>query len=124
MHEVYRPTSVGLGQRRQWVFRLIESALRLALLELKAVTIVYPLGALVVLDKAFALQYKMHARATEAWTLLEQILHPIEDLVVLGRLFPISNCGTIRTHYLAGPTLAGAEGFLNKLDGFALVVRP
>jgi hypothetical protein len=66
----------------------------------------------------------MHTRATEAWALLQDILHSIENLMVLSRLFLVPNSGTIRPHYLAGPTLAGAEGFLDKLDGLALVVRP
>jgi hypothetical protein len=78
----------------------------------------------VILDKAFTLQHKMHTRATEAWTLLQDILHSIENLMVLGWLFLVPNSGTICAHYLAGPTLARAEGFLNKLDGLALVVRP
>jgi hypothetical protein len=44
--------------------------------------------------------------------------------MVLSRVFLISNGGPIRPHYLAGPTLARAEGFLDKLNGFALIVRP
>jgi hypothetical protein len=44
--------------------------------------------------------------------------------MVLSRLFLVPNSGTIRSNYFAGPTLARAEGFLNKLDGLALVVRP
>jgi hypothetical protein len=77
-----------------------------------------------ILDKAFASQYEVHTGASESRTLFEKILHPFEDLVVLGRLFLISNGGTVCAHYPAGPTLAHAEGFLDKLNGFALLVRP
>jgi hypothetical protein len=44
--------------------------------------------------------------------------------MVLSQLFLISNGGAICAHYLAGPTLARAEGFLDKLNGFAFIVRP
>lgn len=124
MHEVHRPAGIGLGQWRQRILWLIYSALRLALLKLKAVTIVYPLSPFVVLNKAFTLQYKMHTRATEARAFLQDILHSIENLMVLSWPLLVPNGGTIRSYYLAGPTLAGAESFLNKLDGLALVVRP
>jgi hypothetical protein len=77
-----------------------------------------------ILDKAFTSQYEVYAGASESRTLFEQILHPIKNLVVLGRLFLISNGGTVCAHYPAGPTLAHAEGFLDKLNGFALLVRP
>jgi hypothetical protein len=39
-------------------------------------------------------------------------------------LFLISNGGTVCTHYPAGPTLAHVEGFLDKLNGFALLIWP
>ncbi len=77
-----------------------------------------------ILDKAFASQYEVHAGASESRTLFEQNPHPIQDLVVLGRLFLISNGGTVCAHYPAGPTLAHAEGFLDKLNGFALLIGP
>jgi hypothetical protein len=124
VHEVHRPAGIGLGQWRQWILWLINAALRFALLQLKAVTIVYPLGPLVVLDKAFTLQDKMHTRAAEPRAFLQDILHSVENLMVLSWPFLVPNGGTIRSYYLAGPTLTGAEGFLNKLDGLAFVVRP
>jgi hypothetical protein len=78
----------------------------------------------VILYKAFALQYKVYTRASEPRTLFQQILHPIKDLMILSRLFLVTNGGAICAHYPAGPTLAHAEGFLQKLNGFALFVRP
>jgi len=77
-----------------------------------------------VSHEAFTLQDKVHARAPKPWTLFQQILHSVENLMVIRWFFLIADSGPIGSDYRAGPTLAQAEGFLYQLYGIALFIGP
>jgi hypothetical protein len=112
---------MGYGQRWQRVLVLINPVVRHALYELQHVSIVNAIRMLMVLHKAFASQYGVHAVTSEPQTLFEKILQPIKDLVILW-LFLTLTGGTVCPHYPGVPTLAHIKGFRGRLNGFALAV--